>query len=60
MGLVIYMENQMKYEIVASQVLVQWNDDPKMEVVLHDMPSDLEQLYCEWLNSIEHERNQNA
>ena len=54
------MENQMKYEILENQVLVQWNDDPKMEVVLHDMPSDLEKLYCEWLNSIEHERNQNA
>ena len=50
----------MEYRIVASQILVQWNDDPKMEVVLHDMPSDLEQSFGKWIESIEQERNQNG
>tara|TARA_R100001224_G_scaffold59228_1_gene35119 strand:- start:20354 stop:20506 length:153 start_codon:yes stop_codon:yes gene_type:complete len=47
----------MKYQIKASKILIQWNDNPKMEIVLHDMPSDLEQSFDKWLKSIEHERN---
>jgi|TARA_R100001224_G_C4004019_1_gene143791 hypothetical protein len=48
----------MEYKIVASKILVEWDDNPKMEVVLHDMPSDLEQAFGAWLTEIEHERNQ--
>ena len=47
----------MKYNIVSSKILIEWNDDPKMETVHYDMPSDLEQLFDEWLTSIENERN---
>ena len=47
----------MVYRIVSSKVLIEWNDNPKMETVNHDMPDDLAQLFDEWLSSIEYERN---
>ena len=48
----------MKYRIVSSQIRVQWNDNPKLEVVMNEMPSDLEEAFGQWLSDIEHERNQ--
>lgn len=47
----------MKHQITATKILVEWNDNPKMEILFNEMPSDLEQLYNKWLESIEHERN---
>ena len=47
----------MVYRIVSSKVLIEWNDNPKMETANHDMPDDLAQLFDEWLSSIEYERN---
>jgi hypothetical protein len=46
-----------KYRIISSEILVEWNDNPKMETLLNTMPSDLQQLYDEWLSDIENERN---
>jgi hypothetical protein len=46
-----------KYRIISSAILVEWNDNPKMETLLNTMPSDLQQLYDEWLSDIENERN---
>ena len=47
----------MQYRIVSFKVLVEWNDDPKMKTAHQDMPSDLLQLFDEWLVSMENERN---
>ena len=47
----------MEYTIISSKVLIEWNDNPKMETVNHDMPDDLAQLFDEWLSTIEYERN---
>ena len=47
----------MDYKIITSAVLIEWNDSVKMETVLHEMPSDLQQLFDEWLSDIEDERN---
>ena len=48
----------MNYSIVASQIRVQWNDSPKLEVVDNEMPNDLEEAFGQWLSDIEDERNQ--
>tara|TARA_R100000084_G_scaffold22580_1_gene8029 strand:+ start:617 stop:772 length:156 start_codon:yes stop_codon:yes gene_type:complete len=48
----------MEYEIVSSKVLIEWNDNPKMEVVLNDMPDNLRQHFDDWLATIEAERNE--
>ena len=47
----------MKHQITATKILVEWNDNPKMEILFNEMPSDLEQSFDKWLKSIEHERN---
>ena len=48
----------MNYRIVSSQIRVQWDDNPKLEVVMNEMPSDLEEAFGQWLTEIENERNQ--
>ncbi len=45
----------MSRTIVSTVILVQWNDSPKMETLLHEMPSDLQQSFDEWLSDIENE-----
>jgi len=45
----------MSRAIVSTVILVQWNDSPKMETLLHEMPSDLQQSFDEWLSDIENE-----
>ena len=47
----------MEYTIVASKILIQWNDNPKLEVVLNDMPNCLAEKFDAWLRNIEQERN---
>ena len=42
--------------IVASKILVQWDDNPEMETVDDDMPDVLAQLFDQWLSSIEDKR----
>ena len=48
----------MEYKIVSSKILIEWNDSPKMEVVLNDMPDGLRQDFDDWLATIEDERNE--
>ncbi len=43
--------------IIATQILIQWNDNPKMEILLNDMPDRLRQDFDEWLSDIEKEEN---
>jgi len=47
----------MEHTIVASKILVQWDDNSEMETVYYDMPDDLAQLFDQWLSSIEDKRN---
>tara|TARA_Y100000114_G_scaffold13718_1_gene11087 strand:- start:85 stop:249 length:165 start_codon:yes stop_codon:yes gene_type:complete len=47
----------MKYTITATCIYVEWNDNPKMQVLDHDMPDGLRQDFDDWLSTIEHERN---
>ena len=46
-----------KYRIISTVIIVEWNYNPKMETLFNTMPSDLQQLYDEWLSDIEAERN---
>ena len=47
----------MKKYIVASQILVEWNDNPKLVVLMNDMPECVRQPFDEWLSDIEREEN---
>ena len=47
----------MNKTIVATQILIQWNDNPKMEILLNDMPDGLTQDFDEWLSDFEEEEN---
>ena len=46
---------KMNKTIVATQILIQWNDNPKLEILLNDMPDGLRQDFDEWLSDIEKE-----
>ena len=48
---------RLKRRIVSTQILVEWSDNPKMEVLLHDMPTDLALQFDNWLADIEAEEN---
>jgi len=47
----------MRKYIVASQILVEWNDNPKLVVLMNDMPEWVRQPFDEWLSDIENEEN---
>jgi len=47
----------MKKYIVASQIAVEWNDEPKLVVLNNDMPEWVREPFDEWLNNIEREEN---
>ncbi len=47
----------MSRRIVSTKILVEWSDNPKMEVLLHDMPNFVALPYDEWLSDIEAEEN---
>tara|TARA_R100001082_G_scaffold98346_1_gene66604 strand:- start:84 stop:248 length:165 start_codon:yes stop_codon:yes gene_type:complete len=49
------MERQ--FRIVSWQMLVQWSDSTKDEVLLNEMPKDLASYVDAWLSQIEDERN---
>ena len=46
-----------KFKIVNTQILVEWNDRPKLVRLDNEMPTHLQEAYDDWLSSIEHERN---
>lgn len=43
--------------IVSTKILAEWNDSPRMEVLLHDMPNHLAIGFDAWLSDIEAEEN---
>ena len=47
----------MKKYIVASQIAVEWSDDPKLVVLNNDMPDWVREPFDEWLRDIENEEN---
>ena len=48
----------MSRTIIATQILIHWNDNPKMEILCNDMPDGLRQDFDEWLSDIEAEENE--
>jgi len=44
-------------KIVSTVIKAEWNDNPKMETLNHEMPSDLQIAFDEWLSGIEEEEN---
>tara|TARA_R100000697_G_scaffold74398_1_gene86801 strand:- start:763 stop:996 length:234 start_codon:yes stop_codon:yes gene_type:complete len=47
----------MNFKIQNYVISVEWNDNPKLETLHHDMPDGLRQDFDDWLSTIEHERN---
>ena len=47
----------MSRRIVASQIAVEWNDNPKLVVLDNDMPDWVRQPFYKWLRYIENEEN---
>tara|TARA_B100001250_G_scaffold324241_1_gene287783 strand:- start:33 stop:194 length:162 start_codon:yes stop_codon:yes gene_type:complete len=43
--------------IIATRISVEWNDNPKLVTLDAEMPSDLQELFDQWLSDIEHEVN---
>ena len=43
--------------IVSTRILLQWNDTPKEEISLHEMPQDLRESFDRWLSLIEDQEN---
>ena len=48
----------MRRTIVGTVIYAEWNDNPKLNRIDHEMPEGLRQEFDEWLQSIEHEENQ--
>ena len=48
---------EQKYTIVGTQILLEWNDSPKLVVCWNEMPDGLRQDWDDWLATIEYERN---
>lgn len=46
-----------KKTIVATQILVEWSDNPKLVICNAHMPDYVQQPFDEWLSEIEHEVN---
>ena len=47
----------MRKQITSTLIKIEWNDKPKMETLTHEMPSDLQTAFDEWLSDIEAEEN---
>ena len=43
--------------ITSSRILIQWNDSPKEEICMHDMPHELAESFDRWLSLIEDQEN---
>ena len=43
--------------IVSYKIYAEWNDNPKMVQLDHEMGSDIENSFNEWLQQIEDEEN---
>ena len=51
--------NKLPRTIVANQITIQWNDSPKLVVLMDDMPEYVRQPFDEWLSVIEDRENNN-
>lgn len=49
--------NKLPRTIVATQIKVEWNDSPKLVVLMDDMPEYVRQPFDEWLSVIEDQEN---
>ena len=49
--------NKLPKTIVANQISIQWNDNPKLVVLMHDMPEYVRQPFDECLSEIEAQEN---
>jgi hypothetical protein len=43
--------------IVSTRILLHWNDSPKEEICLHEMPHEVAESFDRWLSMIEDEEN---
>jgi len=43
--------------IVGYKIYAEWNDNPKMVELNHEMDSDIENSFNQWLQEIEEEEN---
>jgi len=48
---------KMRKQVTSTLIKIEWNDKPKMETLTHEMPSDLQTAFDEWLSDIEEEEN---
>ena len=46
-----------KFKIVDSVIMIEWNDNPNLQICWNDMPDGLSQDFQDWLSTIEYERN---
>ena len=44
--------------ILSYKIYAEWNDNPKMVQLDHEMDSDIENSFNEWLQQIEDEENE--
>jgi len=45
-------------QIISTKILAQWSDKDKLVKIQQDMPSDLQELFDNWLSDIETERKE--
>jgi hypothetical protein len=45
--------------IISTKILAQWSDKDKLVKIQQDMPSDLQELFDNWLSDIETEKKEN-
>ena len=45
--------------IISTKILAQWSDEDKLVTIQQDMPSDLQELFDDWLSDIETEKKEN-
>ena len=44
--------------IISTKILAQWSDKDKLVKIQQDMPSDLQELFDNWLSDIETEKKE--
>ena len=45
-------------QIISTKILAQWSDKDKLVKIQQDMPSDLQELFDNWLSDIETEKKE--
>ena len=51
------MDRDIPRHIVSYKIYAEWNDNPKMVQLDHEMDSDIENSFNQWLQEIEEEEN---